>query len=62
MKAAEWRMVPSATSRHAGDDVPDRGALIPSGICPENENPATMGGVFEKYGNEEGDLEAQRKN
>ncbi len=55
-------MVPSATSRHAGDDVPDRGALIPSGICPENENPATMGGVFEKYGNEEGDLEAQRKN
>lgn len=55
-------MVPSARSCHAGSDDSDHGVLFPLGICPENENPATMGGVFEKYGNEEGDLEAQRKN
>jgi len=55
-------MVPAAGSRPAGDDVPDPGVPSSSGICPENESPATVNGAFEKYGNEEGDLEAQRKN
>jgi len=55
-------MVPSARVAHAGGAIAPARGIHPFRICPKNENPATRGGVFDKYGNEEGDLEAQRKN
>jgi len=55
-------MVPTAGSGYAGEGINAYGGQGPLGNLPQKRKPRHTGGVFEKYGNEEGDLEALRKN
>jgi hypothetical protein len=56
-------MVPMARSGVAGEGTPiQSGSGTANRNLPGKRKPRHKGGVFEKYGNEEGDLEALRKN
>ena len=55
-------MVPMARSAHAGEGIPsDWGIALPSGICPENENPATRARFSRDTGTERVILKPEEK-